>query len=260
MQIVVPHDEEELVRLRTELELLRQCGFGADDAFADALRAKTRACEDLYELGAILRDACHPEVAASIERIDAEFPHVRQLVAQDVVAGEAAQIRRDLAEQVRSSDVANAAALADGYEATAIEPAQPAAEETSPERGTAMSETDLSEQAIEEVLQNVEGNVEALQELVEGSEPEPNRDAETSPESQDAAPAADDAPTGQPPSKAAAQGEPEVTAEVSEATTEATEVVVDDAESGETAADASADPAPMVEEPMDEGQPADTQA
>ncbi len=173
VQTVAPQDETELVRLRTELELLRQCGHGANDAFASALQAKTQAHENLCELNAILHDARDSAVAASIDQIDTEAPHIPALIKQDVVQDEAAQIRADLAEQVRTSDADTAAALADEYETAAPEPAVNSNGQPLPQPRTTMSDTEMSDQAIEDVLQNVEDNVSALQELVEGSETPP---------------------------------------------------------------------------------------
>lgn len=173
VQTVAPQDETELVRLRTELELLRQCGHGANDAFASALQAKAKAYENLCELNAILHDARDSAVAASIDQIDTEAPHIPALIKQDVVQDEAAQIRADLAEQVRTSDADNAAALADEYETAAPEPAVNSNGQPLPQPRTTMSDTEMSDQAIEDVLQNVEDNVSALQELVEGSETPP---------------------------------------------------------------------------------------
>ena len=186
MQVVVPRDEEELVRLRTELELLRQCGYGAGDAFVTAVRAKTQAYEDLLELNAILRDARDPVVADSIARIDAEAPHIRVLVEHEVVQGQAAKIRHDLAEHVRNSDAADAATLADTYEAATPQLRQDSTAGTLPEPETALRAADMSDQSIEEVLQNIEKNVATLQQLVEGSEADSDPHAEDSPDTRDA--------------------------------------------------------------------------
>ncbi|MCK4658691.1 MAG: hypothetical protein KAV82_04140 [Phycisphaerae bacterium] len=182
VETVVPQDEAEFIRLRSELELLHQCGYGAADEFTEALAAKT---QDLWELNSILRDARDPVVIASLAQIDSEFPDIRRRLELDTITNEAAKIRQEMAEQVRTSGTADAADAADRY-ATAL----PASGyglglETFPDMGAEMSDPDMTEQSIENVLENVEANVQALQEIVEHSETGSPPDAKTAPNTPD---------------------------------------------------------------------------
>ncbi|MBN1514718.1 MAG: hypothetical protein JXB13_22080 [Phycisphaerae bacterium] len=109
-------DRPELVRLRTELELIRQYGRGADRSVVDALQAiAARSGDDVRELLTILQDAMNPLVEAGITRIDREFPGVRREMSEPVIASEAAKFRSDVAACIRRSARPDAAALADAY-------------------------------------------------------------------------------------------------------------------------------------------------
>lgn len=109
-------DRPELVRLRTELELIRQYGRGADRSVVDALQAiAAESGDDVRELLTILQDAMNPLVEAGITRIDREFPGVRREMSEPVVASEAAKFRSDVAACIRRSARPDAATLADAY-------------------------------------------------------------------------------------------------------------------------------------------------
>lgn len=207
VETVVPQDQDELIRLRTELELLHLCADGADDLFAGALDTKVRGYQDLRELNAILRDARDPAVQASIERLDVEFPQLTDLIEHEVIRDEAARIRHDLANHVRTSGVVAAATLADGYAATKVSH-QPS-KEPSPEPAIVTSEIAMSDEAIENVLENVELNVSALQELVEDAETSQSEDAEPA----NSVPEAETAPATLPPDDAPTDVAPQPTSD-----------------------------------------------
>ncbi|MCP4592795.1 MAG: hypothetical protein GY842_18835, partial [bacterium] len=164
VQVVEPQNKTELIRLRTELELLRLCGSGVASDFANAIESKTRQYADLCELNTILRDARHPAVLAAIAQIDEHAPEVKDAIEHDVVQAEAAKMRQDLATHVRTSPAENAAELADHFESATPD-------DSAPDTG----DSTMSDSSIEDVLHNVELNVEALQELVEQSETAPTQ-------------------------------------------------------------------------------------
>jgi hypothetical protein len=131
----------ELLRLRTELELIRQCGRGADDAVRNALRAAETATprDDREELLEILHEATSPLVADAIGQIDRDFPDVRREVASEVIASEAAAFREDVAAAVREAALPGADALADAYMQRS-RVATPNAEPSAEPSGTARSD------------------------------------------------------------------------------------------------------------------------
>jgi len=107
----------DLGRLRTELELIRQYGRGADRPVVDALQAivADTSGDDVRELLTILQDAMNPLVEAAIARIDRESPGVRREMSEQVIASEAGKFRSDVAACIRRSTRPDAAALADAY-------------------------------------------------------------------------------------------------------------------------------------------------
>jgi hypothetical protein len=110
-------DRPELVRLRTELELIRQCGRGADRPVVDALQAIAAETGngDVRELLTILQDAMNPLVESAIARIDRESPGVCREMSEPVIGSEAGKFRNDVATCIRESARPDAAAMADAY-------------------------------------------------------------------------------------------------------------------------------------------------
>ncbi len=118
MEEVRVDDRPELVRLRTELELIRRCGLGADRPVVEALQeiVTDTGGDDARELLTILLDAMNPLVQAAIARIDRESPGVRREMPEQVIASEAGKFRGDLANCLRRSARPDAAALAEAYQ------------------------------------------------------------------------------------------------------------------------------------------------
>jgi len=109
-------NDEEVIALRTELELMSSFAQGATAEIVEALEdrlaaVKTggvneggRTAEDIEDMIAILRDAMHPSTADAIARIDADLPQARGEIDMASVEKESNDFHEDVAEQVAASD------------------------------------------------------------------------------------------------------------------------------------------------------------
>jgi len=109
-------NDEEVIALRTELELMSSFAQGATAEIVEALEdrlaaVKTggvneggRTSEDIEDMIAILRDAMHPSTADAIARIDADLPQARGEIDMASVEKESNDFHEDVAEQVAASD------------------------------------------------------------------------------------------------------------------------------------------------------------
>jgi hypothetical protein len=109
---------DDLLRLRTELELVRLCGIGSDERVRDTLdRVLRRESDaDLADLCSVLHDAAHPDAVTCIARMDREAPDVQRQINRTVVREASEQFRRDVATWLRRSGRPEAEKLAANYE------------------------------------------------------------------------------------------------------------------------------------------------
>ncbi len=112
---VTVRSDEEVVLLRTELELLSSFAKGATHEFVEALNARLAVlksegaetqrpdAEDVEDMLGILRDAMDPVTAAAIARIDTDFPKASGEVDMASVEKESGQFHEDAGKQVEAS-------------------------------------------------------------------------------------------------------------------------------------------------------------
>ncbi len=171
------------LRLRTELELIRQCGLGADDAVCKAIAslADGTGDDDARDLHHVLQDAAHPIIEDSISRIDRQWPAIRAELPYEVINEESARFRGDIADRIRAAEQPGLAALAAAYEkrssalaAEATAPGPPRSQEThqqgdaaeaatSEQEDTTMTDpnSDTNPVDFEALAQNVDNAIDA---------------------------------------------------------------------------------------------------
>lgn len=120
-------NDEEVIALRTELELMSSFAQGATAEIVEALEdrlaaVKTggvneggRTAEDIEDMIAILRDAMHPSTADAIARIDADLPQARGEIDMASVEKESNDFHEDVAKQVAASDKPAAGRLSQAF-------------------------------------------------------------------------------------------------------------------------------------------------
>ncbi|MBN1342527.1 MAG: hypothetical protein JXQ73_07595 [Phycisphaerae bacterium] len=124
-------DLDELIRLRTELAIIRRFGRGADDRVVAVIEQQSASDEssdeptpmdgaDFQEMLQILRDAANPIVAETAGQIDAEYPQAAAAVQLHTIHQEAEAFHLSVAEQIRASGVDDAESLAESYLAAAV--------------------------------------------------------------------------------------------------------------------------------------------
>ena len=212
---VTVQDSEDLIRLRSELDLVCRCKAESSAEVSAALgqRADQLGDDQIRELQQILDDAHHPVNSATLAEMDADFPELHKELQMDVIEDESQRIREDMAR------------------AAARDPAD----------GPAGSDLDAELVAIDEVLPQGDAgqSVEAVLEEVEDAVRELGAQIDPSPED---ATAADG-----PPAEADSGG---ITTEEEENTEPA--VIPDDAgKAVEQAAAVPAGPATVVELPSE---------
>ena len=109
----VVSDHNELIQLRSELEMLRLCGLGdSPQALAALAGIEDR---EITEIRDILIDACHPATESAIQQIDDDFTAVSSEMNNSVLQEEARAFRRDVADRLQGISPA----LASQYVASA---------------------------------------------------------------------------------------------------------------------------------------------
>lgn len=112
---VTVNSDEDVIALRTELELLFSFTRGATPEVVDALETRLailksgatgqggRAAGDVEDMLAILRDAMSPVTAAAIAQIDTDFPQARREIDMAAVEKESSGFREDVGREIAAS-------------------------------------------------------------------------------------------------------------------------------------------------------------
>ncbi len=117
---------DDVVRLRTEVAIIARFGRGADDRVVQAVAARLehadenarpepRDADDVREILQILHDAHHPAISETATSIDADFPDAARGIPLKTIHEEAEEFHKSVAQQIRSSGLEDAEALARDY-------------------------------------------------------------------------------------------------------------------------------------------------
>lgn len=191
-QITV-RDTDELIRLRSELDLVARAGAAAGPDVAAVLAQTADRLSDppIRELQHIVEDAHNPINAVAIARMDADFPSVREELEIDVIESEAERLRDDIA---RCAGQASAEGASTNQPALSDEPAATAVPESTESELQSPHEVDEMDAELGELegvlaeldaaggvlcaLEEVETAVEGITAEVVGPDHPPGDDAE----------------------------------------------------------------------------------
>ena len=163
-QEIITGDREQLIALRTELEVVRRFGAGADHRAIAALderlsrlwgegpppsRSTTRLIESVEEMRDILCDALSPVNAATAARIDRQDPGLRSELIMDSIDGDSQNFRKDLARQLEASGAEDVDAMLAAFEEALKDPPVTGAEGEATSADDEAIDAMLAEAAIE---------------------------------------------------------------------------------------------------------------
>ncbi len=121
-----PASHDELVALRTELELLRRFAAGASDRVMQALRqrldlpdppARGPNAEDLRDIITTIEDGLSSKTTSAINAIDRKHPDLAAELNMDNIAREGDQFSEDVLAAIKTSGAADAREIAREYKA-----------------------------------------------------------------------------------------------------------------------------------------------
>lgn len=175
---VTVQDSEDLIRLRSELDLVCRCKAGTSAEVSAALgqRAGQLGDDQIRELQQILDDAHHPVNSATLAEMDADFPELHKELQMAVIEDESQRIREDIT-RAAAQDQADAPAA---HQAQAEAPAGAAAADGEDEPGGSDLDAELvviegvlpqgdADQSVEVALEQVEDTVDELAAQVDPS-------------------------------------------------------------------------------------------
>jgi len=137
---VTVRNDDEVVSLRTELELLSDFAKDATPEIVEALEARLaalqssnaegsrRVASDIEDMLGILRDAMNPAAAEVIARIDADFPQARGSIDMASIEKESGGFHEDVARQVSASGKPAASRLGQSFKQALLKSAVAAKE------------------------------------------------------------------------------------------------------------------------------------
>ncbi|MGQ9648727.1 MAG: hypothetical protein ACUVXJ_01295 [Phycisphaerae bacterium] len=152
-------NHEDVIALRTELELMSSFARGATQELVEALEDRLaavksgaaeeggRTAEDIEDMIAILRDAMHPSTLEAIAKLDADFPTARGEIDMAAVEKESKDFHEDVGNQVAASGKPSAGRVGQAFKQAMLNKAT-AARQAVPETG-GVSETPAGENASE---------------------------------------------------------------------------------------------------------------
>ncbi|HPD28549.1 MAG TPA: hypothetical protein PLL20_01030 [Phycisphaerae bacterium] len=152
-------NDEDVIALRTELELMSSFAQGATPELVEALEDRLaavksgaaeeggRTAEDIKDMVAILRDAMHPSTGEAIAKLDADFPTARGEIDMAAVEKESNDFHEDVGNEVTASGKPSAGRVGQAFKQAMLNKAV-AARRAAPET-SGVSETPASENASE---------------------------------------------------------------------------------------------------------------
>lgn len=152
-------NDEDVIALRTELELMSSFAQGATPELLEALEDRLaamksgaaeeggRTAEDIEDMIAILRDAMHPSTREAIAKLDADFPTARGEIDMAAVEKESNDFHEDVGNQVAASGKPSGGRVGQAFKQAMLNKAV-AARQAVPKTG-GVSETPAGENASE---------------------------------------------------------------------------------------------------------------